>query len=673
MAWRACCISDPDMKGLFDILHNLEKFENHTSSHTTNIKDQPSPKFIFWRSNKRYYHIFSIWLNSCAEIREKEKPLWAARLAIKHFLGHIDAQQNVASTLDIVYLLSVHCTSLLAILTHVNVLYGHTTNNYIIPLFYEKIVSLFDLMNTWKPEHHCLLSACGSNVRRRKNYIKVVDDCHDLLAKSLQILLGSEGYLKLNLKSSPSGIGTRHCLILALVLLGNINIYHVHSRHKQIRCFTDNLKSLIRGCLDNKTEMSVPTFILETESAIRTVGISKASNIFTLVTKLLVDAKVDSTLAVMVINPESGCVKIEPITDHSDTPSLRQAEFTNYHHGTQNQHKQKASSSLPQIIPSQMPRLQLSQMHRPTWKIPAPARLAFAQGSRNVYVPRHHFQPNVPLQPPRIVSPRPPMWLQMSPQGATFNPTQSYYTSGYSQYPVLEPYQHNQIPPSNRKYTESDDVEEEEIKLTAGLSSKPSIDPDVIDHDKIIVTDRYCNACGVNLINTELPGISSTPAGSQSQDYYVHVMSPAHRESFDQFIIFSSTKDDKHYRKVLQDLNNLKEKCQMAKQAYDTHQLDQIIDVIQEEIDESVKTVSSHEKNRSWREGSKAISRLKESLSRLLDDCTKSYYAKVSEELKTKHKDEQINKDILSQDLEALERRTEKHDSILDEFDIVDQ
>ena len=43
MAWRASCISDPDMKGLFDILHRLE---NVRSLCTTNTESQPSPKFI---------------------------------------------------------------------------------------------------------------------------------------------------------------------------------------------------------------------------------------------------------------------------------------------------------------------------------------------------------------------------------------------------------------------------------------------------------------------------------------------------------------------------------------------------------------------------------------------------------------------------------------------------
>ena len=164
----------------------------------------------------------------------------------------------------------------------------------------------------------------------------------------------------------------------------------------------------------------------------------------------------------------------------------------------------------------------------------------------------------------------------------------------------------------------------------------------------------------------ELPGVSSTPGTeSQSQDYYEHLTSPAHRESFGQFIIFSSRKDNKHYKQVLQDLMNLKEKCLKAKLAYSygTHELDQVIDDIQEEIDESIKTVSSHEKTRSWREGSSAISTLTESLSKSLHKYTK-LYVKVSEELKTRHQNEQINDDVLTQDLEELERHTEKHDPI---------
>ena len=675
MAWRGCCIFDPDMKGLFDILQNLEKFENDASSCTADTKSETSPKFIFWRSDKQYYHIFSIWLNSCAEIRENEKPLWAARLAIKHFLGNIDSEHNISSTLDVVYLLSVHCTSLLAILTHVNALNGYNAN-YTVPLFYKKLVNLFDLMNTWKPEHHCLLPACGSNARRRKNHSKVVDDCYHLLAESLQILLGTrtmQGYLELNLKCSPSENGTHHCLILVLVLLGNVNIYPV-LRHSQIKYFTEKLKSLIRGCMDTETE--VPNFILELDNAIKTRdNISKPSNIFTLVTKLLDDAEVDSTLGVLVIHPQSDCVKIEPVCSTSteasqlDSPSLQQSELTNSQHGIQSQPMQGGLRSLPQRIPSQS---QLSQMihdHGPVWNMPAhnAVRVPFPQ--TNYAVP---LQPNIML--PQMVRPHPQfVWPRaqnlMPPQlhfhGATFNPMQPQYSSGY---PVLQPLQHYQIPPSNRKYTESDDVEEEVIKLTAGISSEPSIDPNVIDPERIIVTDKYCNACGVNLVNAELPGVSPALAESQTEDYYLHLMSPGHRESFTQFTIFSSKKEGKRkYKQVVQELINLKDKCQEAKQVYDTHEFDQVIDGIQEEIDESIKTISSHEKDRSWKEGSKAISRWEESLGNLLQNY-EELYTEVLEDLKSRHQDEEImnNEDVLTQDLEKLERLTEKHDPMDD-------
>ena len=667
MAWRACCISDPDMKGLFDVLQNLEKLENDASS--CNSQSQPSPGFIFWRSNQQHYHIFSIWLNSCAEIREHGKPLWAARLAIKHFLGNVDAKHNIASTMDVVYLLSVHCTSLLGILTHVDALYGYAAN-YRVPLIYEKIVNLFDLMNTWKGEQHCLLPACRTNVRRRKNCFKVLDDCYSLLVEILHILLGThkmQGYLELNLKDNPSANGTRYCLILVLVILGNIN---VNSRPYQIKRLIEKLQSLIKTCLD-KTE--VPHFISEAEGIIKTLNISTLPNVFTLVTKLLDDAKVDSTLAVIGIHSQSDCIKIEPLSStssstkavQSDRPSLRQPELSNQD-GTQRQPEQERVSSIPQRT-FQMPQSHISGPVWTSYNLPVHYRAIQMSSPQIVPLPPSALQPNMtphystlrPNMPLHVTSMVPPHHRQMTPQFIV-NPV-SYYS--YGQVPDLQLSQYNQVP-LGRKYTESDDADEEEIKLTAGLSSEPFIDPTVFDPEKIIVTDKYCNACGVNLINAELPVEYSESTESRSEDYYEHLMSQVHRESFHQFTIFSS-KNDGRYKQVLKELNNLMEKCLETKQTYDTDELDLVIDGIQEEMDESTKKISSHENHRSWKEGSKAISRIEESSSKLLQNYSE-LYTKVSEDLKTRHQSEEIDSDVLTQDLQELERRAEKYDPIDD-------
>lgn len=133
MAWRTCCIFDPQMKVVFDTLQNLEK-PKHGASMATALK--PSPGFIYWRKTNHFYHIFSIWLNSCSEVQLHGNSLRAASLAIKHFLGNTDAKNNIESTMDVVYLLSVHCTGLLAMLTHLNALRDYAAN-YTIPFFYE--------------------------------------------------------------------------------------------------------------------------------------------------------------------------------------------------------------------------------------------------------------------------------------------------------------------------------------------------------------------------------------------------------------------------------------------------------------------------------------------------------------------------------------------------------
>ena len=651
MAWRACCISDPDMKVIFGILQNLEKLENDASS--------SSPGFIFWRSNQQHYHIFSIWLNSCAEIREHGKPLWAARLAIKHFLGNVDAKHNIDSTMDVVYLLSVHCTSLLGILTHVDALYGYAAN-YRVPLIYEKIVNSFDLMNTWKGEQHCLLPACGTNVRRRKNYFKVLDDCYSLLVEILHILLGThkmQGYLELNLKDNPSANGTRYCLILVLVILGNIKV-NPSLKSYQIKHFIEKLQSLIRTCLD-KTE--VPHFILEVEGTIKALDIPTLPSVFTLVTKLLDDAKVDSTLAEMSIHSQSDCLRIEPLSLISSQP-----EFSNQD-GTQSQPKQESS------IPQRTFQTPQSHIPGPGWtshnimpvnysavqavQMPPPQVVPLRPITLQPNMTLHHstLQPNVLLHVTGMV---PPHHRQVPPQVdfASNSPTLPYYS--YDQVPVLQLSQHNEVP-LKRKYTESDDVDEEEIKLTAGVSSEPFINPNVLDSERIIVTDKYCNACGVNLVNTE----SSESTESKSEEYYAHLLGQVHLENYNQFTIFSSQKDEGRFKQVLQELNNLREKCLEAKQAYDTAELDLIVDGIQEEMDESTKTISSHENHRSWKEGSKAIYRMEESLSKRLQDYSESY-AKVSEDLKTRHQNEEIDSDVLTQDLQELERCTEKYDPI---------
>lgn len=124
-AWRASYISEPDMKFLFGILQDLEKEMNnkHVLVHPGKKRETP-PGFIYWRSDKKFYHIFSLWLNSCVEIREKGRFLWVSNLAIFYFLGTIAKQSHEYSieVMTVVDILSIHCTGHLAMHTHINAL-----------------------------------------------------------------------------------------------------------------------------------------------------------------------------------------------------------------------------------------------------------------------------------------------------------------------------------------------------------------------------------------------------------------------------------------------------------------------------------------------------------------------------------------------------------------------
>ena len=92
------------------------------------------------------------------------------------------------------------------------------------------------------------------------------------------------------------------------------------------------------------------------------------------------------------------------------------------------------------------------------------------------------------------------------------------------------------------------------------------------------------------------------------------------------------------YKWVLQKLSNLEDKC-VQQSLYDADELDQIIDNIQEEIEESERIISSHENDRNWREGSKAISKMEESMGQLLFS-SGEVYTKIKEESERRHKDD---------------------------------
>ena len=542
MAWRACCISEPDLKYLIDILQGLENRVNEASAVPAQSGEryEPPPGFIYWRKDKKFYHTFSFWLNSCVEIREKGRFLWASKLAIFYFLRNIaeHAHEYIITVMNVVDIVSVYCTGLLAMLTHMNALQNLPTS-FIIPHLYESTVHLFSLMNSWKREDRWLLSACAEEVSSSSNLKMLSSECRLLLIRAFDLLLGTNSHaphysiLKIGLKKAASTDATRQCLILALVLFGNLSMLRVC----ETREFHQKIQFLLKQSLSK--EENIPEYVSVACKASMSPSFFYPAEVFKLVEKLLQDAKVDSTLARLVFKDKGlgphGRVEIIPI------------------HVPQKQHT---------------------------------------------------------------------------------------YTSFTFDVPEFVEQEQAQLEPDSDFREQEEDMS---MMLTGrALGQLSLLNPELIDPDMVSAT--FCNACGVPLKIDQYQMFS----GNEEQGldvgdsvpkelYHDHVRSEPHHSNVllcKQYTAITSNKSGTElYPTLRQDLTSLLLDCQELKIEYGVEKLDRPIDIIQEELEKSELMLSELEESHNWRKAIHEISKMVDSMDRLLKQYGK-LYSQVREYLK---------------------------------------
>ena len=300
-AWRASCITQPDMKSLKNEINSLEKDIDQSAKKSTDRDYLPPAGYVFWKSENRYCHVVSFWLQSCIEIRENSRPLWAAKLAITHFMGNIAENKNVTISVEnCVDVLSVHCTSLLAMITQSNALQNYSTV-FVLPLLYKHRAQFFSDMNCRKKmQDKSLFAACISEVNSCSNLPRLFTDCKQLLIKAMGYLIGTHrrapwfSTLKLGLRVYPNYIASKLCLILALALYGNIALL----KDRNLEEFEDKILNILQKAC-NKNEV-VPEYIkaaYDGFSKLRTVlQRDHPRYVFKLVEDLLKSAQMDSTM-----------------------------------------------------------------------------------------------------------------------------------------------------------------------------------------------------------------------------------------------------------------------------------------------------------------------------------------------------------------------------------------
>ncbi|MCG8621734.1 MAG: hypothetical protein MJE68_07010, partial [Proteobacteria bacterium] len=136
-------------------------------------------------------------------------------------------------------------------------------------------------------------------------------DCYDMLIRALEHLVGTSSYsnfsiLEYSLKKLISTDAAKQCLILALVLFGNLSVFgtqyvHVENFDQKINKFYHKILLLLQDAMNMHRE-NTPEYI---SVAHRTISTSTTpTDIFKFVERLLHNAKIDSTLAWFVVTKD---------------------------------------------------------------------------------------------------------------------------------------------------------------------------------------------------------------------------------------------------------------------------------------------------------------------------------------------------------------------------------
>ena len=486
-AWRACCITVGEPTALSSIIEketdrvnakvndsqkqpltNTEASETEkTDSQSSAIKqqrgqakeksafeqDQDPPaefqvpeSFFLWRNEGRYHHIFSYWLKSCSLIKEEGKAMWASKCAIYYFLGNIARSRSVViSVMNMVDILSVHCTAIMVMLTHLNAFQKHAPFNIMVPLLYQHAIQVFDDLNVCRKGHKWICTACREEVERasrRKNGQQALrKECMKLLWFSLDLLLGTYtpwfNVLKFSL-TNDTGAAT-HCLILTLTIFGNLVMTRSKSDKEVV-----GYQRKISGILKKATRQEQhPKYVEDS------FQLSMTSNfphtVFSLVDQLLLlgsSPNASATFARLQFLPRTGKVDFIAILKQPQSPIKQQAQqLPTSQHPPVNQQPthQPTMSHASSVIAPQPPdntpqTIGFPSTGRPPRLPPPPLDYSPSMGSPS-YVqgqqPEIYSQGQLPIQQPRS----PPGFMSPGPVAALAGISQTIHPI-YKQFPL---------------------------------------------------------------------------------------------------------------------------------------------------------------------------------------------------------------------------------------------
>ena len=205
MIWQVHCIANKSTSGLQRFLNNYYGLVDHH---------------------------FSFWLQSCQYILDG-KALESSELALE-YCNIVRQPRFRIAVLNLVNILTIHCTILLGIIK----ICGTVQSPFLLPAHYKHCIDVFDILNTHSTQNGAILNVCFQQVSSNWQY------CHSMassaishLDKMIELMVNDNKYFPAILRLAITDDDARafnHCLVLTLVLFGNLVSIHASEPILQI-------------------------------------------------------------------------------------------------------------------------------------------------------------------------------------------------------------------------------------------------------------------------------------------------------------------------------------------------------------------------------------------------------------------------------------------------------
>jgi len=232
--WRISCLLGKGTQRIESVLNERQRLENNKVKSATQATYKPSHTSVYSSREKKYQHVFSLFMKSCALICSDCKVLTASKIVLHFIVKTIANRKSLASSISVgnfVNIVCIHSIALLGLATHCCFLLKQPCT-FLVPHTYSHIAQVFDDLNCHTQGDKWLIRACMEDVNIQKcsksNLPQLTKDILELLQLVLDVLLGRYNrhfyvlrFAIRNLTCLQNG-EVKHCLILVLTLFGNL-------------------------------------------------------------------------------------------------------------------------------------------------------------------------------------------------------------------------------------------------------------------------------------------------------------------------------------------------------------------------------------------------------------------------------------------------------------------